>query len=1180
MECPRCGLANPANQRFCGGCGLQLPNGSLPSASAIEPSAQRYTPRHLADRILSSRSALEGERKQVTVLFCDVADSTPMSARLGAERMHGVLNAFFDLALENVHRLEGTINQFLGDGFMALFGAPITHEDHARRAVLAAVAIRDQIAARGAELALPADFQIRMGLNTGLVVVGKIGDNLRMDYTAIGDTTNTAARLQGAAEPGTIVIGEEVRRHVQSFVDLKTLKPRLLKGKPEPVPLYEVLKAHATHHPNSSQASKLIGREAELTAIDERIDQLCKGQGGILTIRGEAGLGKSSLLAAARSLASAKRLVWVEGGCVSFGKTLSYWPFRDVLRSCFGITEEDAESQSLAKLRAGLQPLFGLESDQALPYLASVLGLPLPEDLAQQVNALDRLAVGDQVFRTSLRLFERLATTKPLVVALEDWHWADSSSAELLEHLLALAGRVPILFVVASRPDEQGAAASLKHALRTHKLLQGLHRSLDVEPLPDGAARTLISNLLGGGSLPALLQDRLTQQAEGNPFYLGELVRVLVSAQAIQRDAGSGTWRITERLTKIDLPDSIEGVILARVDRLADDAKQVLKTAAVIGRTFLYRVLRHVAENPTVLDGQVAQLKTADLVENKRYVPELELMFKHPLIQQATYATMLEDRRRLLHGQVAQCIEALFATRLEEFFSVLAYHYAQAEHWDRAQHFLLKAGDQAGRVAADAEALDHYERALVASTRSAQGLDRFERADLEIRMAEALYALGRNEAALQHAFTAFAAVGIRYPTTRRGVRLAIALKVMARAARQLWAPLRRRAVRGSPPASSPAHMLATRALEIVGTIDINVDPERFVLSVLCLAELADERPQSREYVMSTTALGITCDFLGHYRLAKTFHRTAARAGEELGDALALGFCCVSRGTHEFCIGDWRAAEKTLLAGEAHFRAAGHLRNFATVRSTLILLHRSMGDPQWIRETEEALAIALEAKAEQGVAWATHWIGTRQLDRGDHSAACASFEETCARYESLTDRRSLSGGLSLWALCLIELGHFDKALGMLERSRLLCIEYRMTGLWATLPTMYTAEAYLRAAELMPDGASRASALALAKPACARATRQGHRVADGSAADALRLNGIYAWLTGETRRAQRLWKQGIATAERMNAKLALTRLHHELGTRTGNAAHLETARRLFATMWHRADAPGATARASAA
>jgi tetratricopeptide (TPR) repeat protein len=614
------------------------------------------------------------------------------------------------------------------------------------------------------------------------------------------------------------------------------------------------------------------------------------------------------------------------------------------------------------------------------------------------------------------------------------------------------------------------------------------------------------------------------------------------------------------------LPDSIEGVILARVDRLADDAKQLLKTASVIGRSFLYRVLRRVAENPSDLEINIAQLKTADLIENKTVVPELELMFRHPLIQQATYATMLEDRRRQLHSQVAQCIEILFATRLEEFFSVLAYHYAQAEHWDRAQHFLLKAGNQAGRVAADAEALDHYERALVASTRSARALNRLERADLEIRMGEALFALGRNEAALQHALTAFAAIGMRYPTTRKGVRLSIALELMGLATRQLWAPLRRLVVQRSASAPSPAHTLATRALELAGNIDFGSDPERFALDVLIGAELADQRPQSREYVVMTAALGMTCDVLGLYRLAKTFHRRAARAGERLGEDLALGLCCLSRGMHEFSIGSWEAADISFLAGESYCRAAGHLPNFSAVRTTRILLHRVIGDPQWVLESEELRAVALEAKAEQGLAWATHWTAMCRLDQGDYRAASKDFEETCTMYESLSDRRSLAGGLSLWALCLVELGDFEKALGLLERSRMLATKFRLTGLWATLPLMHTAEAYLRAAEQMPDAAGRAGVLSLAKAACARATRQGRRVADGSAAEALRLNGVYAWLAGDRLRAQQLWRRGIATAEGMNAKLALARLHHELGTHTGDAAQLEAARLMFAKMSH--------------
>ena len=1167
MECPRCGLENPANQKFCGECGLRLPSDALPASSEAAQSARNYTPRHLAEHILKTRSALEGERKQVTVLFCDVVDSTQMAARLGAERMHGVLDVFFDMALECVHRFEGTVNQFLGDGFMALFGAPVTHEDHACRAVLTALALRDQIALRGSEAALPQGFQIRMGLNTGLVVVGKIGDNLRMDYTAIGDTTNTAARLQGAAEPGTIVIGEEVRRHVRNLVELRALKPRLLKGKPEPVPLYEVLRANAGHHHlSSSRDGSLIGRQAEMAAIEGLLDGLARGQGSILTITGEAGLGKSRLLAQARGLAAAKRLAWVEGACVSYGKSLSYWPFRDVLRSCFGIEETDGEAENLDKLSLGLEPLFADERDQILPYLLSILGLPLNERHRQQVEALDRRALGEQVFRTGLRLFERLALVKPLAVAFEDWHWADASSAGLLEHLLVLAAKVPILFVVACRPDERGAAASLMRTLTTNKLLEVLHRAMNLQPLPDGAARMLVSAMLGGGSLPPLLQDRLNRQAEGNPFYLSELVRVLVSAQAVQRDSDSGIWELTGRLREVDLPDSIEGVILARVDRLPDDAKQLLKTAAVIGRSFLYRVLHRVAESPATLETNIAQLKTADLIEDKRVAPELELMFKHPLIQQATYGTILEDRRRHLHGQVARCIETLFATRLEEFFPVLAYHYAQSEQWDRAQNYLLKAGNQAGRVAADAEALSHYESALVASTRSTHGLDRLERADLEVRMGEALFALGHNEAALQHALTAFAAIGMRYPTTRRGIRLSIALKLLGLATRQLSAPLRGLVVGTSNSAPSTAHTLVARALELVGNINFNNDPERFALDVLSGAELADRRPQSREYVVITAAIGMTFDVLGLYRLAETFHRKAARAGERLGEDLALGLCCLSRGMHEFSIGNWGAAEATLLAGEAHARIAGHLTNFSALRTTRIRLHRALGDPQWIQESEELRAVALEAKAEQGLAWTVHWTATRHLDRGDYRSASKGFEESCAMYESLSDRRSLAGGLSLWALCLVELGAFEEALGLLERSRMLVVKYRLTGLWATLPLMHTAEAYLRCAELMPDAAGRAHALALAKPACARATKQGRRVADEGACDVFRLNGVYAWLVGDKTRAQELWRQGIATAGKMNAKLILARLHHELGTRTSDAAQLETARSLLANTWH--------------
>nr|WP_194727165.1 adenylate/guanylate cyclase domain-containing protein [Noviherbaspirillum malthae] len=382
MQCHNCSHECSAEQAFCSACGVRLDAAAPPGLSRLTDPGN-YTPPHLVERILTARSAVEGERKQVTVLFCDIANSTPLAERLGAERMHAVLNTFFELVLAQVHRYDGTVNQFLGDGLMALFGAPLTLEDHARRAVLAAIAIRDEITAHSAGfVGEPAGLQIRMGINTGTVVVGKIGDNLRMDYTAIGDTTNVAARLQGVAVPGTILIAEEVRRHVARHVELQFVGTRLLKGKSKPIALYQVGKAmrpgaRLRDMPMAEATDVLVGRDVEVNFIKQALQQLAAGRGSILTISGEAGLGKSRLVEAARDLAHRLPVRWAEGSSVSFGKKLSYWPIRQLLRDCFELNDNINEAQSLQRLQSGLQCLFGADTADVFPFVATLLSLPV-----------------------------------------------------------------------------------------------------------------------------------------------------------------------------------------------------------------------------------------------------------------------------------------------------------------------------------------------------------------------------------------------------------------------------------------------------------------------------------------------------------------------------------------------------------------------------------------------------------------------------------------------------------------------------------------------------------------------------------------------------------------------------------------------------------------------------------
>jgi class 3 adenylate cyclase len=420
MQCLSCAYENPEAQKFCGNCGAPL----SPAAAAEHlPLPASYTPPHLAHRILTLRSALEGERKLVTVLFCDIANSTPLAARLGAEAMHALLNRFFELALAEVHGYDGTINQFLGDGFMALFGAPVAHEDHARRALLAAVGLQQRLRDPAGEAATLRDIRVRIGVNTGMVVVGTIGDNLRMDYTAVGDTTNLAARLQSLAAPGTIRISEATHRAALPYFEFTALGKQTLKGIAEPVEVYDVRQVRAAGAGGRYTAptdirSPLVGRDRELSLLAASLETLRQGRGGVVILQGEPGLGKSRLIAEARRQSGAEGVRWLEGRALSFGRRLSYWPFIEILKHCFGIADTDAEAQAWRKLEQAAHALFEARAPEIVPYVATVLALEMTGEYEPRVQYLDAQALGRQVFLSMRHLFERLALLRQGIAAV------------------------------------------------------------------------------------------------------------------------------------------------------------------------------------------------------------------------------------------------------------------------------------------------------------------------------------------------------------------------------------------------------------------------------------------------------------------------------------------------------------------------------------------------------------------------------------------------------------------------------------------------------------------------------------------------------------------------------------------------------------------------------------------
>jgi class 3 adenylate cyclase/tetratricopeptide (TPR) repeat protein len=716
--CSNCGRPLSATAKFCPACahptGLAAGSPPLPRFGSPES----YTPRYLAERILTSKASLEGERKQVTVLFVDVSGFTSLSARLDPEDVHRVMQRGFELMLAEVHRFEGTVNQFLGDGIMALFGAPIAHEDHAQRAVHAALGIRQALQGYRDELRgqRGIEFQARMGLNTGLVVVGSIGDDLRMDYTAVGDTTNVAARMQQAADPGRILVSEATHRLVGGYFDTRPIGALALKGKAEPVGAWEVVAARGDRAridvSEERGLTAYVGREYELAVLQECFERAKGGHGQVVFVVGEPGIGKSRLLYEFRRRLG-DEATWLEGRCISFGQAMALHPVIDMLKRTFRIEEGDAEEEIGRKIdRAVLQ--LGEDLRPLLPYLRYVLSVD-PGD--PQVAGMDPQGRRGEIFDALRRLLVRASEVRPQVFVQEDVHWMDKATEE---SLLFLADSIPtnrVLHIVTYR---SGWAHPFGERSYHTRLALGTLSGADSV----GMARAILAT----DDLPPELRALIIRKAEGNPFFIEEVVKSLHEIGALRREGDR--YVLSSSPEGVVIPDTIQGIIMARIDRLADAPKRTLQLASVIGREFTRRLLERISEMRDRTDEFLRELKAIELIYEKNLFPELAYMFKHALTHEVAYGSLLVQRRRELHHAIARAVEELYPNRLAEHYEVLAYHFCRAEEWPKALEYLLKAAQKAAQAFANREAVALYAQAVEAMGHLGGSVDARTRLDV------------------------------------------------------------------------------------------------------------------------------------------------------------------------------------------------------------------------------------------------------------------------------------------------------------------------------------------------------------------------------------------------------------------------------------------------------------------
>ncbi len=763
MKCPRCRHENPPQSKFCfdcgtrltltcESCGAELPGGvkfcnqcgkpvGQPATEWRFGAPESYTPKHLAEKILTSKAALEGERKQVTILFADMKGSMELLADRDPEEARRILDPVLELMMDAVHRYEGTVNQVMGDGIMALFGAPLAHEDHAVRSCYAALRMQEAVNRHADELLRSQGIrvQLRVGLDSGEVVVRAIGSDLRMDYSAVGQTAHLAARMEQIAGPGSILLTAETLRLAEGFVEVRLRGRVLVKGLVEPVEIYDLVGAGPARRRFEATAmrglTRFVGRDAELDQLGTALDLAANGYGQVVAVVGDPGVGKSRLFHEFSHSHRTQGWLILESGSVSYWKATPYLPVIDLLKGYFEIETGDDGRAILEKVTCKILAL-----DQALeptlPAILALLDVPVEDPHWQ---ALDPSQRRQHTLDALRRLLLRESQIQPLLLVLEDLHWMDSETQAMLGSLVESLPAARVLLLVNYRPEYQHAWSSKSH-----------YRQLRLAPLPPESAQVALEALLGSDPGLADLKRLLIERTEGNPFFLEESVRTLRETKVLAGDRGA--YRSTRLVEGVQVPATVQAVLAARIDRLAPEEKRLLQAAAVIGEEVPFALLQAIVdESEETLRQGLTHLQAAEFLFEISLFPELQYRFKHALTHDVAYGGMLAAHRRALHRRIVAAIEQRYGTGAVEHVERLGDHAFRGEDWERAVTYLRKAARKAISRPAYGEAASYFTRALAALAHLPVEQSTLENSvDLRFELRHALTVLGDYRHVAEH----------------------------------------------------------------------------------------------------------------------------------------------------------------------------------------------------------------------------------------------------------------------------------------------------------------------------------------------------------------------------------------------------------------------------------------------
>ncbi len=705
--CPRCKSSNPPNFKFCGECGHKFDASVETSPKDLSfdeklTKVQKYLPKGLTEKILSQKDRIEGERKQVTVMFCDMEGFTPLSELLGIEEAYAIIDQVYEILIHKVHDYDGTVNEMTGDGIMALFGAPIALEDAPQRAIRSSLAIHREMAKFTDKLRQEKkDFplvKMRIGIHTGPVVVGTVGNDLRVEFKAVGDTVNLASRMEGLSDPGTTYVTRDTFKLTEGLFRFEALGEKEIKGKKEPVQVFRAIAPSSSRTRFDVSAERgltsFVGRERELELLLDGFERAKGGRGQAFSIVSEAGIGKSRLLYEFRKALANTDVMFLEGRCLSYSRGVAYHPIIDILKANFDIRQGDRDSEIRKKVKRGLK-IIGLDEASALPYLLEIFSV--------KDSGIDKIPMSPEAKKDRNMEIFKLITLKgsevrPLITAYEDLHWADKSSEEVLKTILESIPGARVLMLFTYRPEFVHTWGGKSY-----------HNQINLNRLSNRESLLMVTNLLNTENIESDLEELILEKTEGVPFFIEEFIRSLNDLKLIEKKKNK--CRLAKDVQDVTIPSTIQDVIMARVDSLSEGAKEVLQTGSAIEREFTYELIKQVKELPEQeLLSYLSLLKDSELLYERGIYPETAYIFKHALTRDVVYESILSKKKKTLHEKIGNAIEKLYADRIEEQYELLAYHYALSEHWEKAVHFGRSAAEKANKLSQFQQAVTIYEQ--------------------------------------------------------------------------------------------------------------------------------------------------------------------------------------------------------------------------------------------------------------------------------------------------------------------------------------------------------------------------------------------------------------------------------------------------------------------------------------